>query len=107
MYPATTNQYPVFTAANTNVATITLYKDAGVAPLAPTAGTIPVWDTPSTFSFTVTAGGNSIVTGYTNIPVSWLQGAKNVKATITVATNTANNGGYLLLNSLGISGVAP
>jgi hypothetical protein len=104
MYPATTNAYPAFTGSATNALTVTLYRTTTMNPQGgngPTLGpTFPLTETTASFSFTVTPNGTTPVCVITNLPVSWLQGAKQVYASIVSSTTGA--GTAILVNQLGI-----
>lgn len=105
MYPATTNYYPQYVAADTNVITISLYR--AVNSYGPPSNPTYVWDTTSGFTTTFMATGLTPLTLNTNLPIAWTQGASAVKAVISMPPNVNNNGGHVLLNFLGISQPIP
>lgn len=107
MYPATTNLFPQVTSADTNLVTINLYR---VTDIRGGFGNALAVNTPQmvetaasfSFSFNPTSTTNGVI--YTNLPVAWLQGARQVRATITVGANGGNNNNAegILINQLGI-----
>ena len=107
MYPATTNYYQQFIAgAMTNTITVTLYRAATLNPMgnlgASLGPNVPLWETTNAWNFTFQPSGG--VTGgtlATNLPTTWLQGAKYVYMTISAAAGGGVGGGELL-NQAGI-----
>lgn len=109
MYPATTNVFPLVDLSDTNLVTVSLFKVTDIrggfgTELA--TSTPQLVETTSSFSFSFNP---NLITGqvvYTNLPAGWLQGARNVRATITVAPNSAAGTGAnpagILINQLGI-----
>jgi hypothetical protein len=103
MYPATTNLYPAFAASATNVVTVSLYRVASTTANGGSTGpTIQIAETTPSFTFTVTATGITPICVITNLPATYLQGAKQVYATVTATANSASNGNGILLNQLGV-----
>jgi len=107
MYPATTNYYGVYTNAATNLVTVTLYRAPALNPQgmypASLKPFVPLWETTNTFSFSFSPQGIQPVGMYTNLPTTWLQGARYVYASITAGVNTGNSGSAgILVNQLGI-----
>src|SRR5271157_118969 len=110
MYPATTNYYPLAVpAAQTNVVTVTLYRSPTMIPMGPSgpslATSFPLWETTNAWSFSFAPLGG--VTGgcyETNLPTTWLQGAKHVYATVSCSISTvgANGATGIPINQLGI-----
>lgn len=97
------NVYPINNANSTNFVTINLYRSFWDNPLGDNV-TYPSqrsFEPASTFTvtFSQAAAGGMLVT---NIPAIFMQGARNVTATIQ-ATNAAGNGSATLINFMGIS----
>ena len=107
MYPATTNYYQQFIAgAMTNTITVTLYRAATLNPMgslgASLGPNVPLWETTNAWNFTfVPSAGVTGGTLSTNLPTTWLQGAKFVYMTISAAAGGGVGGGELL-NQAGI-----
>jgi hypothetical protein len=104
--PASTNAYPLGTLTGTNNIVVTLYRGVSLNPqgsIGPTIGNntnVVLWETTSSFSFIITPTSATTPIGViTNLPISWLQGAKFVYA--TVSSSATNNTGAFL-NQLGI-----
>lgn len=83
MYPATTNTYATFNANSTNLITFNFVRSTSAMD-----DPNPVWETSAAFSFSVTANGVTPVATITNLPTSFLQGAKQVKVS-TIVTGTS------------------
>jgi hypothetical protein len=100
------NVYPVQNANSTNLVTVNLvrsYWDAPVGDNVDSATPYRIYEADAKTIFSVTfsqsATGGLIVT---NIPAIFMQGVRNVTASIS-ATNAAGNGSATLINFIGIS----
>jgi hypothetical protein len=102
--PASTNAYPIGGFTGTNNFVVTLYRGPTANPQGNIGATLGpnlnLWENTSQFSFIVTPTTATTPYGFiTNLPASWLQGAKFVYATISCGA-TNNTGG--IVNQLGI-----
>ena len=101
----TANVYPVQNANSTNLVTVNLVRSFWDNPRGDDT-TYPAYrqyETDGQALFTVTF--NQSATGgliRTNIPAIWMQGVRNVAASIS-ATNAAGNGAATVINFIGIS----
>lgn len=100
--PVSTNAYPLFTSATTNVITISLYRVSSSNPqgggTGPNIGpTFMIPETTPGFTFGLNTTGITPLSVITNLPVGFLTGARSVYMTAT-CTNAAGNGSGVLLN---------
>jgi len=116
LYPATTNLYPQIDGASVTSIKVVVYKapsafldgeQTGPGGLTIYPPNAPVmWDATNTFTFTTSAQGVVPVITGTNLPATFIQGARYlcVKLTATAATGSSR---YVLVNQVGISQPVP
>ena len=107
MYPATTNYYPSLpNASATNLITFNFQRgwQYGIS-----TSPINVWDTSTNvFQFSVNANGFNPVSGITNLPTSFMQGANLVRLqSVLVATNTTAVSSGLIINQISLGQWVP
>lgn len=105
--PGTANVYPAITAADTNTVTVNLLRSAWDWPGQQVEGdasgypSLYTWDTSSALTLVFTNTGTSPQLISTNLPATWLAGARFVSMSIST-TNIGNNGHMTLLNQAGL-----